>query len=228
MENEQIEVDLNEPQDEPTAVAQEQPPWGQFAEVLERLASAPQAQPAQQQQAQPQLSPERIKELNQELARQLYAEPVQVISAISNEIAERRVREMQAQLQPYESEIIEGFVERFRSRKREDDPLYKHIVSAFDESLEDHEVRALASRPRSEQTKILNRYWNAAKGEILGKRVKPPEPVVAVNNSAGGGRGAASAPSGGGKLSDQERAMLYRSMSKENAEKAIQEIEATL
>jgi len=205
--------------------ASAEPPWTQFGEVLERLANRP--EPAGPQPTPQGPSAEQLKAINEKLAGEILVNPLGVIMAVAQDVANEKVENLRRQVDPFRDDAAEAFVDRFKTKMREDDPLYKQVHAAFDKSLTDVDLRALSSQPAGARAKTLNLHWNAAKGEVLATKVRKaggagPPP----GSSAGNGRTMAQPQGGAQKLGEQEKAMLYRSMPKAAADAAIAEIEA--
>jgi hypothetical protein len=156
------------------------------------------------------------------------------VGELANQISRENIDNFRQGLRPYITEAVDAFVDRYRSRMKEDAEdkgqmgLYRQVNKQFDRELEGEDLASLIEKPKAERDRVLNRAWKAAKGEVLGSRVV----TKSVERPAGSSGSGGSSPGSGAKntytLSDVEKRQLYRSMKKEDAEKYIKEIEGVL
>jgi hypothetical protein len=177
------------------------------------------------------LTPQQIREINEQLTDEIITKgnPLGVISAISEQSANAKLDQFRKQAEPFMREATEGFIDRFRSRKRDDDPLYKNVVSEFEKQIEDVDLSALITKPKADQTKTLDLYWNAAKGKVLGAKVQTTRDERPPGSAARGGSavGTGDSTTGTGyRLSDRERLLLVQNLGLEKAKEAIARIES--
>jgi hypothetical protein len=179
------------------------------------------------------LTKDQVDDINTRITKGIVdGNPLGTLAPLAGQVATEIVDN---RLSPVVAEAVEGFVDRFRSRKREDAEdkgqaaLYRQVSRQFDKELEGEDLSKLVAMPKQARDKILNRAWKAATGDVLEKRVAVRSDARPAGASAAGGSNSGEGnKSGGYKLSERERRQLYRSMSKEAADAAIAEIEGAL
>jgi len=207
----------------------EKPPaWtGELVEALRRVGSQPRE--PQQQPPPAQMSREQLQALNDQMAIDITTKPMETLAPFVDSIVNQRIAQLRSEAEPLLNETaVEGFIERFKSRKREDDPLYKQTVKEFERDLADSPM-AFSGRSLSERNREAELRWDAAKGRQLSKKVvvKPPESRP-PGSSAGGGTtmGTANGATKVYEMTENEKRQLYRYLSKEEAEAEIARIES--
>ena len=69
------------------------------------------------------------------------------------------------------SSAVEGFVDRFKGRKREEDPLYRQTVKEFERDLAESPL-SFAGRSPAERNREAELRWDASQGRVLKKKVR--------------------------------------------------------
>lgn len=210
----------------------EPPAWMKTMEsmgaAMERIASRPDPQP--NAPAQPPMSAEQLRELNERLSTEIVGgNALGVITEISQRIADQRMAAFRQEAEPYMSAAadasVEGFIDRFRSRKKDDDQLYKHVVGEFEKEFD---PKTLVGKSAAERQRIANLHWQAAKATVLEKKVVASRPSTPPGASAGGGTGMGRSSAAGAvvEMTEAEKRQLYRYLPKDVADAEIARIES--
>jgi hypothetical protein len=236
MENESIVItdDASTEEKQQEQKTEAAPGWAsEMANTMRALADKVTAVP---ETVRPGLTPDQIKDINEKLTKGIVeGNPLGALAPIADQISKENIEHFRKGISPYVNEAVENFVDRFRSRMKEDAEdngqvaLYKQVNKQFEKELEGENLTSLIEKPRAERDKMLGRIWNAAKGEVLGKRVQSTQ-----EKRPPGSRGSEGGSTGGGstkntyKLAENEKRQLYRSMPKEVADRYILELESQL
>jgi hypothetical protein len=203
-----------------------EPAWARaMVDALQRVGT--QREPAAPT-GQPPMSAEQIRALNEELSGQVLTNPLGVISSIADRMASEKIAQFQRDAEPYMDGAVDGFIDRFKGRKRDDDPLYKQTVTEFERDLESLNLRTMVGKNVKERNAELDLRWQAAQGRVLAKKVRPSTLARPPGTSAGDGTtlGGGPSPDKVVELSEAEKRQLYRNFPKEEADRLIASIEA--
>jgi hypothetical protein len=212
------------------------PDWASsMADTMRALADRVTAPPPV---ANPGLTKDQIDDINARITKGIVdGNPLGTLAPFAHQVAKETV---DSSMTPIIAEAVDSFVDRFRSKKKEDAEdrgqvsLYRAVSKQFEKELEGEDLAGLVSRPRAERERVLNRAWKAATGEVLEKRVATKTEARPAGSSANGGSGSNGSNANNNnsgssyRLSEREKNQLYRSMSKEAADKYIAEIESAL
>jgi hypothetical protein len=176
----------------------------------------------------PQLTAEQLEDLNAKLQAEWVNNPAAVMAWLKNNAKNEALEEFRTAAAPVIDAVGGGFVDAFKRLKKENDRFYPLVLAKFEDEIDDLKPGVLLNMTPAQRNRELDRRWNAAKGEVLDKKIKPQ-----TTHATSAGNGTSMGPSGGGKrgekvveLSETEKGILVRTLGPDLAKKRIAAIES--
>lgn len=186
------------------------------------------AAPVVTREVAPQLTAEQLEDLNAKLQAEWVNNPAAVMAWLKNNAKNEALEEFRTAAAPVIDAVGGGFVDAFKRLKKENDRFYPLVLAKFEEEIDDLKPGVMLNMTAAQRNRELDRRWNAAKGEILDKKIKPQ-----TTHATSAGNGTSMGPSGGGKrgekvveMSDSEKNILIRTLGPDLAKKRIAAIES--
>jgi hypothetical protein len=186
------------------------------------------AAPVITRQEAPQLTEEQLEKINAQIQAEWVNNPAAVIKWVQDNANNAAYQRVMTEAQPIIEAVGGTFIESFKRLKKDNDRFYATVLARFEEEVADLGPGVLLNMPAAQRQRELERRWNAAKGEVLDKKIKPQQ-TLATSAGGGSGMGGGSNARGGRQklveMSENEKAILIRNLGPEKAKARINAIE---